>query len=134
MAQRREQRTDRRQVHKEGGQREQVCAKPSSMDGSSCVCPQKSGGHTLDPRLSPPVSLAVHQRGSYLPAVLLAALLGLLAWSGWTPRDRPTWWLEISPILIALPILIATRRRFPLTPLAYWLIFIHALILMLGGH
>jgi putative membrane protein len=27
----------------------------------------------------------------------------------------------------------ATRRRFPLTPLAYRLIFVHALILMLGG-
>jgi len=68
------------------------------------------------------------------PAILLIILLGLLVWSGWAPRDRPTWWLEVSPILIAVPILIATRRRFPLTPLTYFLIFVHALILMLGGH
>ena len=49
-------------------------------------------------------------------------------------RDRATWLLEVAPILIAVPILVATARRFPLTPLAYRLIFVHALILMLGGH
>jgi putative membrane protein len=42
--------------------------------------------------------------------------------------------LEVAPILIAVPILFVTGTRFPLTPLAYRLIFIHALILMLGGH
>jgi putative membrane protein len=45
-----------------------------------------------------------------------------------------TWMLEVFPIFIAVPILIATARRFPLTPLAYRLIFVHALILMVGGH
>jgi putative membrane protein len=45
-----------------------------------------------------------------------------------------TWVLEVFPIFIAVPILIATARRFPLTPLAYRLIFVHALILMVGGH
>ena len=50
------------------------------------------------------------------------------------PADRTTWWLEVFPIFIAVPILVATARRFPLTPLAYRLIFVHALILMLGGH
>jgi len=45
-----------------------------------------------------------------------------------------TWMLEVFPIFIAVPILVATARRFPLTPLAYRLIFIHALILMVGGH
>jgi putative membrane protein len=54
--------------------------------------------------------------------------------SGIGPRDRTTWWLEVAPILITVPILVATARRFPLTPLAYRLIFVHALILMLGGH
>ena len=42
--------------------------------------------------------------------------------------------MEVCPIFIAVPILLATYRRFPLTPLAYTLIFIHACILMLGGH
>jgi putative membrane protein len=40
----------------------------------------------------------------------------------------------VAPILIATPILLLTARRFPLTPLAYRLIFVHALVLMLGGH
>jgi putative membrane protein len=59
--------------------------------------------------------------------------LALLAWSGWHPHDRFTWFLETAPIFIAVPILVATRRRFPLTPLAYRLILVHACILMLGG-
>jgi putative membrane protein len=67
-----------------------------------------------------------------------AALLGLgavaLAASGITPHDRLTWALEVAPAVITAAILIATRRRFPLTPLAYRLLFVHALILMLGGH
>jgi putative membrane protein len=60
-------------------------------------------------------------------------LLGLLAWSGWHPYDRPTWWLEITPILVALPILWMTYQRFPLTTLVYACIFLHAIVLMVGG-
>jgi putative membrane protein len=67
-----------------------------------------------------------------------AALLGLgavaLAASGITPHDRLTWALEVAPAVITAAILVVTRRRFPLTPLAYRLLFVHALILMLGGH
>jgi putative membrane protein len=66
--------------------------------------------------------------------VLLAAGALALALSGIAPASRGTWWLEIAPVLIAVPLLLLTARRFPLTPLAYRLIFIHALILMLGGH
>ncbi len=58
----------------------------------------------------------------------------LLILSGISPKDRTTWVLETLPILLAVPLLIATWRRFPLTALAYRLIFVHALILMLGGH
>jgi putative membrane protein len=57
-----------------------------------------------------------------------------LALSAVGASEPGTWLLEIFPILIAVPILIATARRFPLTPLAYRLIFVHALILMIGGH
>ena len=60
--------------------------------------------------------------------------LALLAWSGLRPHDYFTWFLETAPIFIGVPVLVATRRRFPLTPLAYRLIFVHALILMAGGH
>ncbi len=69
-----------------------------------------------------------------MPLALLCAVAAALIWSGISPRDRTTWWLEIFPILIAVPLLIGTFRRFPLTPLAYVLIAIHAVILMIGGH
>jgi len=64
----------------------------------------------------------------------LTIFLLCLAWSGWQPHDYPTWWLEVAPALIALIILFFTRARFPLTPLAYWLILVHCVILMVGGH
>jgi len=68
------------------------------------------------------------------PIALLLLIVLLLALSGVTPYDRTTWWLEICPILIGAPILVATYRRFPLTPLLYTLLAVHALILMVGGH
>jgi len=64
----------------------------------------------------------------------LTVFFGALAWSAWDPHDYPTWWLEVSPALAGLILLLATRRSFPLTPLAYWLILFHAVILMVGGH
>ncbi len=68
-------------------------------------------------------------------AVVLFALVMLaLVLSGIAPYDRATWWMEIFPILIAAPILIVTYRRFPLTPLVYTLLAVHAIILMVGGH
>ncbi len=68
-----------------------------------------------------------------LPA-LLAATGAVFVWSAIAPYDRATWWLEVFPALLALPILIATRRRFPFTTLAYCLIALHACILLVGGH
>lgn len=47
--------------------------------------------------------------------------------------DRATWFLEVAPVLVALPLLAATYRRFPLTGLLYGLIFVHALVLIGGG-
>ena len=63
-----------------------------------------------------------------------AALLALLALSAWRPFELGTWAMEVAPIAIALPVLWATQRRFPLTPLLYALIFAHACVLMIGGH
>jgi putative membrane protein len=68
------------------------------------------------------------------PGILLAVGILLLVVSGIGPYDRTTWVLEIFPIVLAIPALVLTRARFPLTPLVYRLIFIHAVILMLGGH
>jgi putative membrane protein len=69
-----------------------------------------------------------------LNAYWLIIFFAVLAWSAWNPHDYPTWWLEVAPALIALAVLAATRRLFPLTPLVYWLILAHAVILMIGGH
>jgi putative membrane protein len=65
--------------------------------------------------------------------MLAVAALAVVA-SGVGPRDRATWWMEVAPILIAVPILWATRRRFPLSPLLLGLVALHACVLALGGH
>ncbi len=65
---------------------------------------------------------------------LLLATAAVFVWSGIAPADRATWVLEAAPVALALPLLIATRKRYPLTPLAYRLIFVHALILLVGAH
>jgi putative membrane protein len=62
-----------------------------------------------------------------------AIFFAVLAWSGYAPKDRFTWFLEVLPALIAFGLLVATRKRFPLTPLAYWLVLLHSCILMVGG-
>ena len=68
------------------------------------------------------------------PLLLLVLTIGTLVISGLGPFDRTTWVLEVFPILIGLPLLITSYWRFPLTALLYRLLFLHALILMLGGH
>lgn len=66
--------------------------------------------------------------------LLLLLLAAGFIWSAIAPRDRIIWWLEVAPILMALPVLVFSYRRFELTPLAYWLIVLHALILLIGAH
>ncbi len=74
--------------------------------------------------------------GASLRALQLTTLVAVvgLVWSGIGPFDRATWALEVAPVVIVLPLLWLTRKRFPLTPLLYALIAVHAAILMLGGH
>ncbi len=68
------------------------------------------------------------------PLVLVLLLAAAVVVAGISPKDRRTWLLEIAPVLLGVPILIATFRRFRLTPLAYRLIFLHALLLVVGAH
>jgi putative membrane protein len=68
------------------------------------------------------------------PAVLLAVGLVALAVSAVGAKSPGTWFLEVLAALVAAVILVATYRRFPLSPLAYRLILVHSLILMVGGH
>ncbi len=66
--------------------------------------------------------------------ITAAASLALLVLSYFGAYDRATWWMEVAPVLIVWPLLLATHQRFPLTRLLVGLIFIHAAILTLGGH
>lgn len=72
-------------------------------------------------------------RSSRYEIALLASAGAVLVWSGIAPRDRFTWVLEVAPVLIGVPILVALRQRLRLTRLVYTLLWIHALILMVGG-
>jgi len=62
-----------------------------------------------------------------------ALVIGALVASGAAPHDRTTWLMEVTPVLIAAPLLVATYDRFRLTDLLYFLIALHALVLILGG-
>ena len=68
-----------------------------------------------------------------LPVALLAWCWRCSPGPASLPHDRFTWLLEVAPVLIGVPVLLATGRRFPLTPLLYTLLAVHACILMVGG-
>ncbi len=68
------------------------------------------------------------------PLLLLGATALVLLWSGIRPYDALTWLLEVGPVLIGIPILLLTYRSRRLSPLLYRLLFIHAVILIVGGH
>lgn len=72
-------------------------------------------------------------RTPLLLSIITLLLLAALIHSAIRPYDRTTWLMEVAPVLIALPLLWLTHRRYPLTPLLYTLIFFHALILIFGG-
>lgn len=65
--------------------------------------------------------------------IWIVLFFGAMAWSGFHPKDRFTWVLEVFPAWIAFLVLAFTRKRFPLSALAYWLILVHAFILFVGG-
>ncbi|UCV27499.1 DUF2238 domain-containing protein [Ferribacterium limneticum] len=68
-----------------------------------------------------------------LNATLAAIVIAVLVVSGIAPYERLTWFMEVAPVLIALPLMIATRRSYPLTTLLTVLITVHALVLIAGG-
>lgn len=71
--------------------------------------------------------------GSGFRAALLAVVLLAVALSAVRPFDRTTWLLEVAPVLIGIPLLLASARRFRLTDLICFLLAVHALILIVGG-
>lgn len=65
--------------------------------------------------------------------LLIALVAGALLWSAISPKDRMTWCMEVVWVIIALPLVMANWRRFPLTRLLCWLLAAHALVLIYGG-
>ncbi|WP_299121581.1 DUF2238 domain-containing protein [uncultured Winogradskyella sp.] len=65
---------------------------------------------------------------------LLVLVLLLLIWSAINPYEYFTWFLEVLPAIIGIVILIATFHKFRFTNFVYVLVFIHCVILIIGGH
>jgi len=94
------------------------------------VCVPTSAAHIDDSdRASPRMKSSLSRE----LVILSGALIALLAWSGIRPYDRLTWLMEVLPVIVALPLMWATHRRFPLTDILYACIFVHCCVLMLGG-
>jgi len=70
----------------------------------------------------------------YKQITWIAILAAVFVWSAIEPKDRPTWFLEVFPVIIGAVVLAATYRHFRLTGLLYVLILLHAIVLLVGGH
>jgi len=57
-----------------------------------------------------------------------------LIWSGISPKDQFTWFLEVLPALIGAVLLTVTYNSFRLTSMLYFFILLHCIVLMIGGH
>lgn len=66
--------------------------------------------------------------------LLLIIVGAVFIWSAIAPHDWFTWLLEVLPVLLVIPVLLATYAKFPLSNLVYGLIALHAIILLVGGH
>lgn len=66
--------------------------------------------------------------------LFLLLLAPVLVWSWISPFDRATWWMEVAPVFIGVPIMLATARRFPLTTFLLVLLWLHCVVLIVGGH
>ena len=58
----------------------------------------------------------------------------MLIWSGISPKDQFTWFLEVLPALIGAVLLTVTYNSFRLTSMLYFFILLHCIVLMIGGH
>lgn len=70
----------------------------------------------------------------YKQIIWIVVLASVFLWSAIEPNDRPTWYLEVFPVLIGVVVLAATYKSFRLTSLVYVLILLHCIVLLVGGH
>jgi len=78
------------------------------------------------------MNAADRERNFHLGLLLSLALIFL--WSAIRPYDRLTWWLEVFPAIIGMFLLAVTYARFPFSRLAYVMVWLHAIVLLVGGH
>jgi putative membrane protein len=64
----------------------------------------------------------------------LGSLLPALVWSWIDPHDRFTWWLESIPVVAGVPLILAFQKNFPLSTLLLVLLWLHCVLLIVGGH
>jgi len=67
-------------------------------------------------------------------SLFLILLAPVVVWSWIAPYDRFTWWLEVAPAVIGLPMMIVVQKRFPLSTLLLSLLWLHVVVLLVGGH
>jgi putative membrane protein len=58
----------------------------------------------------------------------------VLIWSVINPKDHFTWFLEAFPAILGATLLLFTYQSFKLTPILYFFILLHCIVLMIGGH
>ena len=68
------------------------------------------------------------------PAFLIALLAVVYAISGWNPSDRPTWWMEVAPVFVGLPVILWVHARVGFTSLVLWLLTFEGMLVALGAH
>ncbi|BBN59710.1 DUF2238 domain-containing protein [Hydrogenovibrio marinus] len=79
---------------------------------------------------------AAIRKEHYYGAVGLWAgiFIAVLLWSTYQPKDWLTWWMEALPALIGFLLVLRYRVTVGITPLVYWLILLHCIVLMVGAH
>lgn len=70
----------------------------------------------------------------YKQLAWISILAAVFIWSAIEPKDRPTWYLEVFPVIIGVAVMAATYHSFRLTSLLYLLILLHCIVLLVGGH
>lgn len=74
------------------------------------------------------------KRNALIKILWVIVYLAGLIWSSIQPKDQLTWFLEVAPALVGAVLLLATYKSFRLTPMLYFFILLHCIVLMVGAH
>ncbi len=85
---------------------------------------------------SPERHLHDHQPVGHRLPVVLGLIFGVVSLVSLfdPPAGRFNWFLELFPAIVGIGVLVVSYRRFPMSPIIYWCVFLHVLILLYGGH